>query len=568
MRSPHVLLFALLAIVVAEGASLLPGKPIRGPPPASPQVAVGQTVDLVGQLTLVNTHDNKARYALIDAEGVVTPFSADFVLPEGDKDNNPLETGSIVGMKCEVGPPKYCGCGDIGGNCTCPDDANTPACVAAAQSTISLVMSAAQVLPFAPAPHGTQQKLLVMILDYGSCGYAPSLTENDIRNLYLGPNKDGLGGIALKYSDCSYGKFGLNTTAFMAVRVSINCSTAVTSSCSWWAISQGADAAAKSLIGLAAFSTFSHFTYVLPPGLQSVCAWAGLALLPGRQTWLQSSGYGVQRWATVMQEGIHNYGLWHSWRNGWEYEDYSTAMGRGDACPNVAETSRLGWATPAVGGGAINSGVLKTAGSVAKWSLPATYITGDGNHLRVLPDWLPGYTNSTLAKNLYLALRVNKLGDAALGSMYANKVNVHEVNATMDNGYPNSFIYSDRRIQFISSVSPFTRSVLPAYNLVIYTSAVNASDAITVYLCRYTSADSQCPSLTDVVGTASPPPPSPPPPARPPPSPPPPARPPPPPPTRSPPPLTRSPPPLKKSPPPSPRKPPPSPRPSPPTVGH
>ena len=105
-------------------------------------------------------------------------------------------------------------------------------------------------------------------------------------------------------------------------------------------------------------------------------------------------------------------------------------MGRGDACPNAAEISRLGWATPVANGGALDSSAM-TAGLAVSFLLPATYLTDNGNYLRVVPNWLSSYTSPALAKNLYLAVRVPKVGDASLGTGYAYKVNVHEVNATM-----------------------------------------------------------------------------------------------------------------------------------------
>ncbi|GLC52338.1 hypothetical protein PLESTB_000618100 [Pleodorina starrii] len=284
------------------------------------------------------------------------------------------------------------------------------------------------VTPVTPA---TFQKLLVMIMDYSACGFAPGLNESVIRSTFLGPNGDGAGGVAQKYTQCSYGRFNINATAFQVVTVPQNCTSAVTASCSWWAISNGGDTAAKAMLGATVFSDFTHYIYVVPPGLSSVCSWAGLALLPGKQVWLQTSSYGVYRWATVMQEALHNYGLWHSWRNGWEYEDYSTAMGRGDACPSVAETSRMGWATPAAGGGAIDSSVLSQTGSAFSFVLPASYMTGNGNYLRVIPNWLPDYTNILTAKNLYIGVRVAQGADSALSATYAPRVNVHEVNATM-----------------------------------------------------------------------------------------------------------------------------------------
>ncbi|GIL49957.1 hypothetical protein Vafri_6156 [Volvox africanus] len=329
-----------------------------------------------------------------------------------------------------------------------------------------------------------------MILDYSACGFAPSLDVDTVTRLYMGPNRDGNGGVAEKFKQCSYGKF--NIRYFQAAVVKPACSIAITSGCSWWAISSGADTAAKAQLGLPFFYNFTYYTYVVPPGLQSVCPWGGLSLLPGKQTWLQSSSYGVLRWATIMQGTIHNFGLYHSWRNGWEYEDYSTPMGRGDTCPNAAEISRLGWATAAAGGGEVNTGVLTAPGTYVTWTLPATYITGDNNYLRVVPNWMPTYGNNTLAKHLYIALRVPKAGDVGMSSTYSNRVHIHEVNATMENGFPGSITFCDRKIQIINMILPNTRQVVPGYNLVVSTGALTSSDTIQVSLCRYEASDSEC----------------------------------------------------------------------------
>ncbi|EFJ40266.1 hypothetical protein VOLCADRAFT_69765 [Volvox carteri f. nagariensis] len=370
------------------------------------------------------------------------------------------------------------------------------------------------VLSTAPAVDTTfspviSQRLLVMIVDYPDCGLPANLTENDARTIYLGPNQDGKGGIAEKYTQCSYGRFGLNVTAFRAVRVPHMCSTSITSQCAYYAIQSLADTATKALIGAAAFSTFTHYTYLLPPGLAPACTWSGLALLPGRTTWLQTAQpRGVNRWATVMQEAIHNYGLWHSWQNGTEYGDYSTAMGRGNACPNSAEISRMGWATPAVGGDQLNSSALPP-GTTKSFVLPATYLTGSNNYLRVIPDWLPTYTNFSLGRNLYIAVRVAKSGDASLISTYASKVNIHEVNAVLDNGYPALYSSADRIISFINAVGPLDQRVLDAYKLVVYGGPWIATDYLRVHLCRYVTSPSECPPLNAL--EAVPPPPSPPP---------------------------------------------------------
>lgn len=155
-----------------------------------------------------------------------------------------------------------------------------------------------------------EQRILTMILDFSkSGGYKPTYTVSDVRKIFLGDAEDGNGGVAHKYSQCSYGKFGINVAAFKAIIMTTNISTAGMNTCNWYTISTTADQAARDAIGDDAFRSFSHHVYVLPPGMQSICRWAGLALLPGHQVWLQSSPYGIERWATVMQESIHNYGM-------------------------------------------------------------------------------------------------------------------------------------------------------------------------------------------------------------------------------------------------------------------
>jgi hypothetical protein len=163
-------------------------------------------------------------------------------------------------------------------------------------------------VPVAAAPATIYQRLLVMIMDYTECGFAPGINASTTRSIFLGPDGDGSGGVAQRYTQCSYGAFNINASALQVITVPQRCSTSVTASCSWWAISNGGDTTAKSQLGTNVFSDFTHYIYIVPPGLSSVCPWAGLALLPGKQVWLQTSSYGVYRWATIMQEAIHNYG--------------------------------------------------------------------------------------------------------------------------------------------------------------------------------------------------------------------------------------------------------------------
>jgi hypothetical protein len=85
-----------------------------------------------------------------------------------------------------------------------------------------------------------------------------------------------------------------------------------------------------------------------------------------------------------MQELLHNFGLWHGWRNGVEYGDYSSAMGTGESCPSAPELRRLGWATPLA---QLNSDNFPPNVYVY-FTVPATFLGSQGAMIRIQPDWL------------------------------------------------------------------------------------------------------------------------------------------------------------------------------------
>ncbi|EFJ42901.1 metalloproteinase, extracellular matrix glycoprotein VMP32, partial [Volvox carteri f. nagariensis] len=360
------------------------------------------------------------------------------------------------------------------------------------------------------------QRLLAIILDYPDCGMSASVTEAEVRTNFLGPNGDGRGGVAAKYTNCSFGKFNLNATAFKVITVRTTCSNDTTK-CQYWNLATDGNIGAKAQLGDAEYLGFTHYAYIVPPRM--TCPWAGLGIISGRQIWLHTSGYGLYRSATIMQEAIHNYGLWHSWRNGVEYEDYSTPMGRGNVCPNAPELAYMGWATAAQGADRINSRVL-SVGAPLTFNLPATYLGPNGSYIRIIPDWMPMYSNSTLAKNLYIAVRVNKGGDAGLAVDYTRKANVHEIHAAVVRGGLDYAYYFDANISFIGGVTFGTQMDFTKYNLVVYAGSFVAMDVLRVVICRYRSSAQECPSLT-AVDVPAPPRPSPPPPSPPSPQPPP-----------------------------------------------
>ncbi|EFJ42852.1 hypothetical protein VOLCADRAFT_42097, partial [Volvox carteri f. nagariensis] len=360
---------------------------------------------------------------------------------------------------------------------------------------------------FLPDNQVIYQRMLVIVLDYSTCGVSAAINGTTLRSIFLGPNGDGSGGIAEKYRQCSYGKLKLNTTAFKVINVKADCTDGVVQSCNWLNMGRTGDTGAKALLGSTAFAEFTHFAYIPPP--QVPCGWVdfGYAVLPGNRIWLSSKKDGVYNWATVMEKSLHNYGLWHSWKDGIEYNDETTVMGRGLTCPNAAELAYLGWATPAPGGDRIDSTRLRV-GATLTFSLPATYLSPDGNYLRVVPDWLPSYSNKTLAKNLYIAVRVNKGGDALLDkTLYANRVHIHELNAAKDNAFPELDLYLDRKISYLTAITPLSQVTLTTYKLVVYGGSWVGTDVLRVHLCHYKSSPQDCPSVQFL--ELSPPPPSP-----------------------------------------------------------
>ncbi|GIL93756.1 hypothetical protein Vretimale_65, partial [Volvox reticuliferus] len=355
-----------------------------------------------------------------------------------------------------------------------------------------------------------KERLLVMVLDYSTCGYpaAAGLNESSTRDIFL--NFD------IRIRLCSNGVFGLDQDALRVLVVRPNCSASITTSCAWWTMANDANTAAKSILGDDdVFNNFTHYAYILPPGLETKCLWArgGMSLLPGKQFWLQTTMLGsVNRWEVFLHMNLHNYGLWHSWENGTEFADGSTAMGGGVACPNAAESSRLGWTTPVLNGEAINSASL-LPGAVVTYTVASARISGDGSFLRVMPDWLPNYyedpnefflLNTAAARNLYIEFRAAGYYPEALGEAYAPKINVYEVNAIMDNGYLHyvppignwalEYSYTDRKIQIISKIPTSSRAVLSSYNLVVYGGALTGQDKVKVHLCRYITNNGECPA--------------------------------------------------------------------------
>ncbi|GIM08923.1 hypothetical protein Vretimale_12848 [Volvox reticuliferus] len=99
-------------------------------------------------------------------------------------------------------------------------------------------------------------------------------------------------------------------------------------------------------------------------------------------------------------------------------------MGMGKSCPSAPELWRLGWASPLA---QLNSSTLPPK-TFKTYTLPATYVTSQGNMLRIQPDWL---SKRSYTKNLYLALRMRGGGDRDLLDEFDGKVSYAAGEPTM-----------------------------------------------------------------------------------------------------------------------------------------
>ncbi|GLC60550.1 hypothetical protein PLESTB_001625800 [Pleodorina starrii] len=384
--------------------------------------------------------------------------------------------------------------------------------------------------------------MAVSLSNSNECGSRAGANVTDVRNLFLAP-----GGYADYFGNCSYGKMVFDRAALTVVSTVVPCSANIMA-CNENVI---AAAAKQQLPAGIQMGAFSHFVYVVPKDFAPACNWVGLGELPGTQTWFTPDNQGIYEKGTVMQELLHNFGLWHGWKDGAEYQDYSTAMGMGSSCPSAPELWRLGWATPLaqLNSSTFPSGVFRT------YTLPATYLGPTGAMIKVQPDWL----NASYTKNMYLALRVKAAGDISLLPEFNRKLNVHDLSKDIDNNF---FAAGDPTVSIVGVYGPSSASTWFNYKLYLMTmDLVNGNTSMVIKLCRFIIGPNECadppPPPRPPVKPPSPPPPKP----RPPPSP----SKPPAPPSASPPPKPPPPSPPKPMAPPPPPTPPPMPPPKPPS---
>ncbi|KAG2427561.1 hypothetical protein HXX76_012215 [Chlamydomonas incerta] len=539
---------ATAALLLAAGAAFLPSLASA----AAPAAASAAAVHFEGRLVTFSHvgdagHGGAAgsapglaearEWALVDPQTntLVHKFARGFVPPTRDRNLRRISPGAQVAMSCVS------------------FDAVTGLCTAVAPGDAYLISG-----PTPPAAAARKvETILLMRLDFTACGYkATTLTDTDIKTMYLGTNMDGNGGHAQAFEDCSYGALRLNATAFKVASVVVpNC----TATCDFYGITMPADTAARALLGVDIYAAFTNLVYLLPDNYYSLCGWSGMATIPGQQVIIHSApNYaGIYSRMTVLQESLHNFLAWHSYQLDMVYQDPSTCMAQTSVCPSAADLHRLGWGSPATGGEALNASLLPP-GTVKSFNLPASYLTGTGSFIRIMTDWTSFYNNTQYGKNIYVSVRVAKRSDASLPAAQAGKVLVHHLRAGVNNAFPTDT--SDPYLNYYMAVAPNSTGNATDYNLVVIGGNWVGTDILTVGVCRYLSSPAECPtSIPAAIPPRPPKPPSPPPPRPSPPRPPSPSPPSPSPPSPPSPPPRPSPPPSPSPRPPSPR--PPSPRP-------
>ncbi|KAG2486922.1 hypothetical protein HYH03_014421 [Edaphochlamys debaryana] len=332
-------------------------------------------------------------------------------------------------------------------------------------------------IPFLAAPAPSQNlkmKATVFLLSLGGSCTSGTVSSDYVLNAFWGTN-----GYASQMNKCSYGSVVYDRASFKVVPITLPCSASYVGNCSLREIAN----TAMTIASAQGVSTTADIfqLYVMPHLMNDRrCGnWVGLAYLTAKDTYYMPDDSGIGSTGTVMQEVIHNFGLYHGWSStGAEYGDESTSMGRGDNCPSAPELWRLGWATP-----------IDTLSSAnfpenryRKYLLPYTYAGPSGAYLKILADWVQ------YDKNVYLALRGRGGGDWSIQDGFVNRISVHVGNATVDNNFDD---YDDPRYTILGTIGSNGFYDMTARRLAIKTQALSGGK-MEVWVCRYSSSASQC----------------------------------------------------------------------------
>ncbi|KAG2483496.1 hypothetical protein HYH03_017678 [Edaphochlamys debaryana] len=358
--------------------------------------------------------------------------------------------------------------------------------------------------PAVPGAQPVSHNALFAYLDMSACGLPldSDFVDPDTKQAKLaleqalfGPKRDGSGGQARALQQCSYGQYGLNPKGYNVAVVSVaDSACAAVDACRVQELANLADEQVATALGSEWRSEFTRFVYILPKAAKDSgkCAWDSNAELPGERVWINSDALSSGRTFMLLHAMLHTEGLHHA---------------------RQARDGEL--VERGVSGGSLDKDALPV-GAVVAFDLPATYASGLGNHIRLVPDWLwPAGRPSSASINLYVDLRVAKpyTGDAAINDqaslgedyVYADAFNIHMVLSVQDAAVRSRAAPgAERVVTFLSKLVKGERNVLSDYKLVLYWVFEETSpDAYQLVVCRYASSDGDCPGYAEAVTTAS-----------------------------------------------------------------
>ncbi|GIL74593.1 hypothetical protein Vretimale_2156 [Volvox reticuliferus] len=374
-----------------------------------------------------------------------------------------IPSGSIIALDCTSKV------GSDGTDCISIDNAEVTRAAAPVKST-DLVL-----------------RLLVMVVNLtGSCTKAGASVDQ-VRQAYTA-----VSGYTNFLRNCSYDKVTYSTEpgGVTVIETAVQCNQAILM-CEEDAVAYGAQVAAAQQYGVNFLASFNRFSYVLPKGI-SACYWVGLADLPGMNTWYSPTDDGIFNKGTVLQESLHNFGIYHGWRGQIEYADTSTAMGSGNSCPSAPELWRLGWASvlDLLDNSTLSAGVIKG------YILPATSLGPTRNMLKIRPDWL----GESYTMNLYLALRLRLGGDQDIGDEFNRKISIHYLDKSIDNNFG---MRGDPKVTILGTIDARSTMDLGDYKLLVKTGDFDGDGAkMPLWLCRYKAQATECAEATELKGNA------------------------------------------------------------------
>jgi hypothetical protein len=334
----------------------------------------------------------------------------------------------------------------------------------------------------------------VAITSMNQCGRQPAETIPGVHDLFFGEDLGRLN-YSSYISQCSIGQQTFSPEKFKTTFIDVpDCTLQICSDI--WKFADTA-ASLSPLVTTALSKNNSHTMFILPWGVS--CGWTGISDTPGKRFVVIPTFLGLYRVGTVMHEFLHNYGLFHGWKDGNDYQDYTTCMGNSNSCPSAPEMRRLGWGRPIN----VHNSTNTKIGVNYTYSLPWT-LTSIGSMIRIQANWM-----TTGPQNCYIAFRsktdttfdgtydydVTYGVDEWLPTSAKDKIHVHTLNADYDNAYNDSSIVignipsrrlPDPKLTLRGVLAPMEKLILNDMKLIVFANNLQPEKhSMSVSICRF-----------------------------------------------------------------------------------